>query len=160
MLGPNYPPYKMERSDFAPPLFVAGTHPHHGMPPKKVKGPASAPKREDALSRHYPKLEDGSSVFGLEEYLFNRATREHVLGNRSDWKFYALSSFCHTFRAVLRLPAFTGDQLERSLVDPAKHVLTLEVSATPAGPDPLGFFCVQNHFREAGTREPHLPSAC
>ena len=45
------------------------------MPPKKVKGPASAPKREDALSRHYPKLEDGSSVFGLEEYLFNRATR-------------------------------------------------------------------------------------
>ena len=123
------------------------------MPPKKVKGPASAPKREDALSRHYPKLEDGSSVFGLEEYLFNRATREHVLGNRSDWKFYALSSFCHTFRAVLRLPAFTGDQLERSLVDPAKHVLTLEVRQSPAGRDPLGFFC--KTISQKPAPEPH-----
>ena len=128
-------------------LFVAGT-PAGTMPPKKThKGDAPAPKREDSLSRHYPKLQDGSSVFGLEE--FDDEARAHVIGNRSDWKFYALCSFCHTFRAVLRLPTFTGDELERSLVDPAKHVLTLEVRQSPAGRDPLGFFCKTNSQKPA-----------
>lgn len=118
------------------------------MPPKKThKGDAPAPKREDSLSRHYPKLQDGSSVFGLEE--FDDEARAHVIGNRSDWKFYALCSFCHTFRAVLRFPTFTGDELERSLVDPAKHVLTLEVRQSPAGRDPLGFFCKTNFQKPA-----------
>ena len=49
------------------------------MPPKKTqKGDAPAPKREDSLSRHYPKLQDGSSVFGLEE--FDDEARAHVIG--------------------------------------------------------------------------------
>ena len=36
-------------------------------------------------------------------------------------------SFCHTFRAVLRLPAFSADRLERALLDPAREVVVIEL---------------------------------
>lgn len=38
-------------------------------------------------------------------------TRDAVMAMRGDWKFYATVSFCHTFRALLKLPKFTADQL-------------------------------------------------
>ena len=54
-------------------------------------------------------------------------TREAVLALRGDWKFYAVFSFCHTFRAVMRLPAFTADRLERALLDPTREVVVIEL---------------------------------
>jgi hypothetical protein len=59
--------------------------------------------------RGYPRLENGSSTFGVVDLPDD--VKKATMELRSDWKFYALSSFCYTFRAVLRLPEFTGDQL-------------------------------------------------
>ena len=81
--------------------------------------------RGDATARDYPKLQNGSSTRGLEDA--DPETREAVLALRGDWKFYAVFSFCHTFRAVLRLPAFSADRLERALLDPAREVVVIEL---------------------------------
>ena len=55
------------------------------------------------------------------------ATMAAAVALRCDWKFYAVVSFCHTFRAVMRLPAFSADQLERGLVDPLNEVVVIEL---------------------------------
>ena len=81
--------------------------------------------RGDATARDYPKLQNGSSTRGLEDA--DPETREAVLALRGDWKFYAVFSFCHTFRAVMRLPAFTADRLERALLDPTREVVVIEL---------------------------------
>jgi hypothetical protein len=81
--------------------------------------------RGDATARDYPKLQNGSSTRGLEDA--DPETREAVLALRGDWKFYAVFSFCHTFRAVMRLPAFTADRLERALLDPTLEVVVIEL---------------------------------
>ena len=81
--------------------------------------------RGDATAREYPKLQNGSSTRGLEGA--DPETREAVLALRGDWKFYAVFSFCHTFRAVMRLPVFTADRLERALLDPAREVVVIEL---------------------------------
>ena len=62
-----------------------------------------------ARTNHYPRLENGSSSFGTGDMA--PETRDAVMAMRSDWKFYATVSFCYTFRAVLKLPKFTADQL-------------------------------------------------
>ena len=87
------------------------------LPAKMVRG--------DATAREYPKLQNGSSTRGLEGA--DPETREAVLALRGDWKFYAVFSFCHTFRAVMRLPVFTADRLERALLDPAREVVVIEL---------------------------------
>jgi hypothetical protein len=81
--------------------------------------------RGDATARDYPKLQNGSSTRGLEDA--DPETRQAVLALRGDWKFYAVFSFCHTFRAVMRLPAFTADRLERALLDPTLEVVVIEL---------------------------------
>jgi hypothetical protein len=81
--------------------------------------------RGDATARDYPKLQNGSSTRGLEDA--DPETRQAVLALRGDWKFYAVFSFCHTFRAVMRLPAFTADRLERALLDPTREVVVIEL---------------------------------
>jgi len=81
--------------------------------------------RGDATARDYPKLHNGSSTRGLEDA--DPETRQAVLALRGDWKFYAVFSFCHTFRAVMRLPAFTADRLERAVVDPTLEVVVIEL---------------------------------
>jgi hypothetical protein len=54
--------------------------------------------------------------------------REAVMALRSDWRFFAVHAFCHAFAAVLRLPAFTCEDLERSLLDPTEgELLCVEV---------------------------------
>ena len=87
------------------------------LPAKMVRG--------DATAREYPKLQNGSSTRGLEGA--DPETREAVLALRGDWKFYAVFSFCHTFRAVMRLPVFTADRLERALLDPAREGGVIEL---------------------------------
>ena len=61
----------------------------------------------------YPRLENGSSTFGVDTLGVDAPA---AMAMRSDWKFYALASFCYTFRPTLRLPRFTLDQLGESRV--------------------------------------------
>ena len=81
--------------------------------------------RGDSTARGYLTLAKGSSTFGLDDC--DVETRDATLSLRRDWKFYALVSFCHTFRAVMRLPEFTSDQLERGLLDPTGEVVVIEL---------------------------------
>lgn len=62
-----------------------------------------------ARTSHYPHLDNGSSTHGTSD--MDPETRDAVMAMRGDWKFYATVSFCHTFRALLKLPKFTADQL-------------------------------------------------
>ena len=87
--------------------------------------PAGDMGRGDSTARGYLTLAKGSSTFGLDDC--DVETRDATLSLRRDWKFYALVSFCHTFRAVMRLPEFTSDQLERGLLDPTGEVVVIEL---------------------------------
>lgn len=87
------------------------------MPPKTNRG---------AAPRDDPRVATGSSASGTET-MDDRA-REAVMALRSDWRFFAVHAFCHAFAAVLRLPAFTCEDLERSLLDPTEgELLCVEV---------------------------------
>ena len=87
-------------------------------------GPSSrgSGRAGDALET---RLENGCSTHGLDDV--PPETRAAVLALRASWKFFSVQSFCHTFRAVLRLPNFTGDELERALMDPASEPFIVEV---------------------------------
>lgn len=69
-------------------------------------------RRASTSASHYPRLDNGSSTHGVSE--MDPETRDAVLAMRSEWKMYATIAFCHTFRALLKLPRFTGDQLGES----------------------------------------------
>ena len=76
---------------------------------EKTLGMSPESRARTNTTRGYPRLENGSSSYGTGD--MTPETRDAVMSMRSDWKFYATVSFCHTFRAVLKLPKFTADQL-------------------------------------------------
>ena len=114
----------------APTLQIRRRFPPCGAKMGRASNAAKVPNRDPARS------ENGCSTHGLDDA--SPETRAATLAMRADWKFFAVHSFCHTFRAVLRLPEFTSEELERSLIDPISHTLIIEVrSAAPPPRSPL-----------------------
>ena len=112
----------------APTLQIRRRFPPCGAKMGRASNAAKVPNRDPARS------ENGCSTHGLDDA--SPETRAATLAMRADWKFFAVHSFCHTFRAVLRLPEFTSEELERSLIDPISHTLIIEVRSAAPHPDP------------------------
>ena len=99
---------------------------------KTLKAPPNAKNTSSSVFErsvaNFPKFdpEAGSSVYGVSS-LSRKDHKRWMLDLRSDWRFFHVVSFVVNFSAMLLLPAFKPEELERGLLFPEECSKLIEL---------------------------------